>query len=323
MTSKIWRVVGAHGFVGSAVMDRLRAEGQTAAAVSAPRLSSSARTVHHLLERARDLESVIDYLADSFAGADVVVNAAGLAAPDGSDQDALVGANALLPVLILSAAERTGVQRVLQMSSAAVQGSVDCLDETPRSEPFSPYSFSKALAETALRRELDRDGEPGTVMPQLVILRATSVQGPGRPTTQRLVSFASSPASSVAGDGSAHTPVTSVEALAELAVTLGGHAGQIPRIVVQPWEGATTASILRDAGRREPAHLPAPLCRAAVGAGYLVSRAAGSRWHGAVRRLEVTWFGQRQVPGWVMEHDLLPAPRIGPLLRSLHTARSR
>lgn len=323
MTSKTWRVVGAHGFVGSAVMQRLHAEGQTAAAVSAPRLSCSARTVHHLLQRARDLESVIGYLADSFAGADVVVNAAGLAAPDGSDQDALVGANALLPVLILAAAERTGVQRVLQISSAAVQGSADCLDETPRSDPFSPYSFSKALAETALLRELDRDGQRGTVMPQLVIARATSVQGPSRPTTRRLVSFASTPASSVAGDGSAHTPVTSVEALAELVLSLGTHEGRIPRIVLQPWEGATTASILRDAGRREPVHLPAPLCRAAVGAGYLVSRAAGGRWNGAVRRLEVTWFGQRQVPGWVLEQDLLPAPRIGPLLRSLRTARGR
>ena len=90
MTTRNWRVVGATGFAGSAITARLRAEGHTVQAVSAPRLSSSARTVHHLMGRARDLESVIDYLADSFAGADVVVNAAGLARPDGTDQDALV-----------------------------------------------------------------------------------------------------------------------------------------------------------------------------------------------------------------------------------------
>ena len=50
---------------------------------------------------------------------------------------------------------------------------------------------------------------------------------------------------------------TQVVRLAEHFSNLG-----IPRIVLQPWEGATTASILRDAGRREPVHLPAPLCRA-------------------------------------------------------------
>ena len=142
MTARNWRVVGATGFAGSAITARLRAEGHTVQAVSAPRLSSSARTVHHLMGRARDLESVIDYLADSFAGADVVVNAAGLARPDGTDQDALVGANALLPLLILAAAERTSVTRVIHLSTAAVQGSTPCLDETTQTDPFSPYSLS-------------------------------------------------------------------------------------------------------------------------------------------------------------------------------------
>ncbi|WP_144792024.1 NAD(P)-dependent oxidoreductase [Kocuria palustris] len=319
MTARNWRVVGGSGFAGSAITARLEAQGHAVQRVSAPRLSSSARTVHHLMERARDLESVIDYLADSFAGADVVVNAAGMAQPDGSDQDALVGANALLPLLILAAAERTGATRVIHLSTAAVQGSADCLDETEQTDPFSPYSFSKALAERALLRVLERDAGDRTALPELVLLRATSVQGRGRRTTRRLARFAGSPFSSVAGAGTAHTPVTSVEALAELVETLGTHEGELPRILLQPWEGATTASILRDAGRREPRHLPAVLCRAALSLGHLVSSAAGSRWHGALRRIEVTWFGQQQVPGWVQEHGLLPAPAITPVLRAVHT----
>lgn len=322
MATKNWRVVGASGFVGSAVTARLKADGQPVRGVPAPRLSSSARTVHHLKERARDLESVIDYLADSFAGADVVVSAAGLAAPDGSDQDALVGANALLPLLVLAAAERTGVTRVIHLSTAAVQGSTDCLDETPDTRPFSPYSFSKALGETALLRGHREQGSR-TAGPELVILRATSVQGRSRWTTQRLASFASTPFSSVAGAGRAHTPVTSVDALAELTVALGSHRGEVPQIVLQPWEGATTASILRDAGRREPLHLPAPLCRAALRAGYLVSSLAGSRWHGALRRIEVTWFGQNQIPGWAAENGLLPQPAITEVLRGVHSSRAR
>ena len=323
MTARNWRVVGATGFAGSAITARLRAEGHTVQAVSAPRLTSSARTVHHLMGRARDLESVIDYLADSFAGADVVVNAAGLARPDGTDQDALVGANALLPLLILAAAERTSVTRVIHLSTAAVQGSTPCLDETTQTDPFSPYSFSKALAERALLRVLDREADTREGLPELVLLRATSVQGRGRSTTQRLARFAATPLSSVAGDGTAHTPVTSSEALAELVASLGTFKGELPRIVLQPWEGATTASILRDAGRREPLHLPTVLCRAAVRLGYLISSAAGSRWHGPLRRIEVTWFGQQQVPGWVQEHDMLPAPAITPVLRAVHTAQGR
>lgn len=319
MTSRAWRVVGATGFVGSAVTQRLRADGHSVQGVSAPRLSSGARTVHHLLGRAADLEAVIDYLADSFAGADVVVNAAGIAQPDGSDQDALVGANAMLPVLILAAAERTGVKRVVHISSAAVQGKTACLDETSRTSPFSPYSFSKALGESALQRAAAREDRPA--QPSLVILRATSVQGPNRATTKRLASFASSPLCSVAGDGNAHTPVTSIDALAEFAVTVGTHRQDVPQIVLLPWEGATTASILRDAGRRNPVKLPTPLARAAVSAGYFVSGLAGNRWHGAVRRIEVTWFGQNQVPGWGQEQEMLPEPKIAELLRSVHVER--
>ncbi|MGX5357738.1 NAD-dependent epimerase/dehydratase family protein [Kocuria sp. KH4] len=322
MTSTTWAVLGATGFVGSATVARLQADGQTVVPVSAPRLASGAHTVHHLLEQAGRLESVIDYLAESFAGAHVVVNAAGLAAPDQTHEESLLGANALLPVLVALAARRTSVRRVVHLSSAAVQGDIDVLDETPAVRPFSPYSFSKALGESALLK-LRRDwaAEPGG--PELTALRATSVQGSGRRTTARLARFASSRLSSVAGDGSAPTPVTSVHALAEFVSRAGRHPAQLPPVLLQPWEGATTGSILRDAGRREPLHLPALLCRAAVDTGFGLSGLAGNRWHGLVRRLEVTWFGQPQVRGWAEEHGELPEPRITEVLRQAHLAVGR
>ncbi|ALU40481.1 epimerase [Kocuria flava] len=322
MTSRTWAVLGATGFVGSATVARLQADGQRVVPVAAPRLASGAHTVHHLLQQAGRLESVLDYLAESFAGADVVLNAAGLAAPDQRHEESLIGANALLPVLVALAARRTSVRRVLHVSSAAVQGDVDVLDETPTVRPFSPYSFSKALGESALLK-LRRDWVDDPDAPGVTVLRATSVQGSGRRTTARLVRFASSPVSSVAGDGTAHTPVTSVHALAEFTSRAGRHAGTLPPVVLQPWEGATTASILRDAGRREPLRLPAPLCRLVVDTAFGLSALAGHRWHGLVRRLEVTWFGQRQARGWAEEHDAVPEPRIGEVLRQAHLAAGR
>ncbi|MFI7483239.1 NAD-dependent epimerase/dehydratase family protein [Kocuria sp. M1R5S2] len=322
MTSTTWAVLGATGFVGSATVARLQADGQTVVPVSAPRLASGAHTVHHLLQQAGRLESVIDYLAESFAGAHVVVNAAGLAAPDQTHEESLIGANALLPVLVALAARRTSVRRVVHISSAAVQGDVDVLDETPTVRPFSPYSFSKALGESALLK-LRRDWTDEQRVPALTVLRGTSVQGSGRRTTARLARFASSPLSSVAGDGTAHTPVTSVHALAEFVSRLGRHPEPLPPVVLQPWEGATTASILRDAGRREPHHLPGPLCRLVVDTGFALSALAGHRWHGLFRRLEVTWFGQRQVRGWAEEHDAVPEPRISEVLRQAHLAAGR
>ena len=109
-----------------------------------------------------------------------------------------------------------------------------------------PAGLLPELAERALLRVLDREADTREGLPELVLLRASSVQGRGRSTTQRLARFAATPLSSVAGDGTAHTPVTSSEALAELVASLGTFKGQLPRIVLQPWEGATTASILRE-----------------------------------------------------------------------------
>ena len=227
-----------------------------------------------------------------------------------------------------SAVRRAEERRQLQAGEAAGgragddRGDVDVLDETPTVRPFSPYSFSKALGESALLK-LRRDwaGEDGA--PAITVLRATSVQGSGRRTTARLARFASSPLSSVAGDGGAPTPVTSVHALAEFVSRVGRHGEALPPVVLQPWEGATTGSILRDAGRREPRHLPVLLCRLVVDAGFAVSALAGHRWHGVFRRLEVTWFGQRQVRGWAEEHDAVPEPRISEVLRQAHLAAGR
>lgn len=292
-------VVGASGFVGGAVVARLSAAGMEVVPVTAPRLDWPRADAAEILLQTERLPEA-DLLADAIAGADVVVNAAGLASPDAGGETSLLGANALLPAVIARACERAGVRRLVHISSAAVQGRRRRLDESPSVEPFSPYSRSKALGEEVLRV---RQPDPAARL-DIVILRATSVQGPGRATTVKLQRIAASVLSSVAGPGQRPTPVTSVLALAELVSALAAFPGTVSATVLQPAEGLTTSEVLELAGGRPPRHLPEWLCRGALGLGFGLSRLAGSRFHGALRRLEVMWFGQDQVPGWAAAHGV-------------------
>lgn len=346
MSSSQWKVIGASGFVGSSVFSRLRAEGIEADPIEAPRLLSHDLTADALIKDARKLEGIIDSLADAFAGADVVVNASGVAAPNMQDLPTLVGANALLPALIVIAAQRTGVRRVLHLSSAAVLGSIDVLNAEEKTYPFSAYSFSKALGEEVilkLSRFIDKtaaDGEapgsansafpaapaesPATVSPdhalEVCIIRATSVQGRGRRTTEAFAKIASSPIATVAGRGDHRSPVSSNYGLAEFVVAVGKFQGDLPKIVLQPWEGSTSASVLRDAGRRKPIRIPIPLAKAAIKTGYTVSELMGDKFQGTVRRVELMWFGQDLDDSWAQENGLVPQPRVQEVLRNAHTA---
>lgn len=240
------------------------------------------------------------------------------------DVPALVGANALLPAVIAIAAHRTGVRRVIHLSSAAVQGAKSVLDASEYTAPFSAYSFSKALGEEALLDLQDTFHEAShgeTSEPvELCILRATSVQGRGRRTTEVFAKIASSPLASVAGAGTRKSPVSSSYALAEFVVKVGSFKGELPSIVLQPWEGETVASTMADAGRRKPVHLPEWLCNLAVKTGYTVSEMMNDRFQGSVRKVELMWFGQELDDSWARENGLLPEPRVREVLRNAHTA---
>lgn len=309
-----WLVVGGSGFVGSSVLRALGAAGIDARALPAPRLAASAQTPAALLEAAAATD--VPGLVAALQGHDVVVNAAGLATPSAPEGADLLGANALLPAVLARAAVRAGTGRLVHLSSAAVQGRTDRLDESRTVRPFSAYSRSKALGEQALA--LAADAAPGL---SVVTVRATSVQGPARPTTAALVRLAHSPLASVASPGTARSPVTSVDALADLVLAVGRHRGAVPGIVLQPWEGLTVRTVLEAAGGR-PRVLPAALCRAAVVGGYAVSSVLRGRLDGHVRRVELMWFGQDQVPGWAVEQELAPAPRVREVLAQADGHRS-
>ncbi|MFC5379512.1 NAD-dependent epimerase/dehydratase family protein [Aquipuribacter nitratireducens] len=281
-----WVVLGGSGFVGAAVLAAARAAGHDARALPAPRLVAPVGSApQDLLALARGPAAT---LAPQVAGADVVVNAAGLATPGAPASPELTGADALLPGVVVLAAGAAGVPRVVHLSSAAVQGERAVLDASDVLDPRTPYARAKADGErvVALAR--------AHVASRVVLARATSVQGTGRGTTEQLARLARSPLSSVAGAGDDPVPVTSAEGLGRWVVGLAT-ADDPPAVALQPGEGWTTASLLRHLGGREPHHLPVPLARALVRVGYATSRLLGGRGRAAVRRVELVWFGQRQV----------------------------
>ncbi|MBD8485240.1 NAD-dependent epimerase/dehydratase family protein [Frigoribacterium sp. CFBP 8759] len=308
-----WVVIGASGFVGSRIVADARSRGITVVELAAPRLEAVPAAAASVRAAAAGAVDVVDELAAAFRGVEVVVNAAGLATPDAEMSASLVGANAVLPLVALAAARRSGARRFVHLSSAAVQGPVPVLDESTRTLPFSPYSQSKAWGEQLLV-EARAEGAPDDVT-EVVVVRATSVQGPGRPTTDRLRRLAASPLASVASPGDAPTPVTSVAALAEFVTAVGTFDGIVPAVVLQPWEGLTVSSVLEAAGGRSPRRLPRLLCRFVVGSARVVSRLIGGRLAGPIRRVELMWFGQGQTSGWAESVGIRPTPAVADLLR--------
>lgn len=305
-----WLVLGASGFVGSAIVAQLQHDGFEVIELSAPRLNSSSSTAADLLTEART-STALPSLTTNFADVDVVINAAGLATPSDGVSPALTGANALLPAVAALAAGEAGVGRFIHLSSASVQGHRRVIDESSERAPFSPYSRSKALGEEVL--ELLATVSPAAAT-HVVTVRATSVQGSGRPTTASFVKVASSPLASVAAPGTAHTPVSSIDALAWFVVETATAPDDVPALVLQPWEGLNVSDVLLTAGGKSPIKLPAWLCRAVLATGYAVSRLLGERLHGPIRRVELMWFGQEQLPGWAEAVGLLPAPAVKTVL---------
>jgi len=279
-------VIGGSGFIGRAVVAEARRRQIPVRAVRAPRLRTPAPPS---LDAAPPslAPAVVASLANELRGCDVVVNAAGVSDAGSAAGEELYGANALLPLVAAEAAAAAGAARFVHLSSAAVQGRSP-LDETPRLSPFSPYSSSKALAERWLT---EREG------PELVVVRPTSVHGPERPVTRTVARLAAGRLSSIAGRPRP-TQQTRVETVAGAVVDVATHQGAVPRIVLTPDEGLTTDSYLRLIGGRAPVRVPAAAGRLAVGALRVLGRRS-ARAAAYARRLEVLWFGQARVPGWL------------------------
>lgn len=284
-----WAVLGASGFIGKNISRRLREAGFEVRELSGPRVNFTVGP--HPIEgiiRASDGHSAVDYLADQLRGIEVVVNAAGIADPGGFGGDSIYGANSLLPVVIAEAAEKAGVQRLIHLSSAAVQGRRAALDASTDVAPFSHYSYSKALGERGLLAFLDTKSEM-----DISIIRATSVQGPDRRTTEKLQRIAKTPLSSVASPGDQPSVVSSVTALCEFIQVVGEYTKEMSMIQLQPWEKLSVKDVMILAGDRDPIILPYAMCRFLVASGHFIGRAVPI-FAGITRRVEMMWFGQKQ-----------------------------
>lgn len=289
-----WVVVGASGFVGSAVIGELSEVNPNVRGLRAPRLIWDEPVSPTLASIEAKYRTEIEQLTRELKNTEVLINAAGLAKPDSQDDSSLIGANAILPVVLHISAQRAKVRRFIHLSSAAVQGDVDKLDETARTAPTSPYASSKALAEKLL---LELDAQSRSEL-ETAIVRATSVQGEGRGTTRQLARYASSPFAVVAAPGNQPTVVSTSEQLARFVLFLSQFSGTLPQIVLQPNEGLSVRDVIHKYGGREPCIVPASFLRIVVNGAYIAERVLTRRRTGLVRRIEVAWFGQNQEPGW-------------------------
>lgn len=285
-------VLGARGFVGSAVTTALADQGAQVRSMRAPRLAAA--------EDRAEQECVVQDLRQAVAGADVVVNCAGN--PDASEVDleTLRAANGTLPGLIGRACALAGVSRVIHVSSAVVQGRRSMLDSTLDYDSFSAYADSKIIGERAVLEAAPQ---------QAVVYRPPSVHHISRRVTRMVTRIASSPLATVAGDGAAPSPQAHIDNVASAIAFLALHNQQPPSVVHHPWEGHTTAGLLQTLGRRRPRSLPRPLAHAIVTALATVGRRVPSVAANA-RRIEMLWFGQAQAPSWLS--DVGWQPPVGP-----------
>lgn len=284
-------VVGASGFVGSSVVEALRARGASVTTMTAPRLApvEQSQVRDALADSEGHIAEVARFFAD--ADADVVVNAAGNPDASARDESTLMAPNALLPAVLACAAQKAEVSRFVHVSSAVVQGNAPVLDESMSVRPFSAYSRSKTLGEV-----LVQEAARGTA----VVYRPPSVHAQDRRVSRMMARLARSPFSSVAGPGSSPSPQALLENVADAVAYLSTCPDQPPSVVIHPSEGLTASSVLTLLGGRKPKVVPRKLAKAMVaslrGGGRAVPALAAN-----ARRVELLWFGQGQARSWLTD----------------------
>lgn len=300
-------LVGAGGFVGSAVAQALAARGAQIVRLHAPRLRAVSRRPS---EDMTELEPLIERTTSALKGVSAVVNAAGVADAAASDSAALFGANALLPGVLATACSRTGA-RFIHVSSAAVQGRLAVLDSSDVRAPTTEYARSKALGEELVHQRY----------PEASIYRPPGVHGAHRAVTRSVVKLARSPFSTVAQPGTAMTPQALQRDVGDAVAFLALCDTPPPPIVHHPPSGLTTAELLELLGEgRRPRRVPGFAAHAMIA----VISSAGrldSRIGAMARRLEVLWLGQEQAPSWLTAQGWSPVTTRDDWLALGRTAR--
>lgn len=228
-------VFGARGFVGTGVCEELEVAGDhfvRLGRVSLPALAVAEHVWSLVSAHQAEILELNEELLRELLSVDVVINSAGLAAPTETEYEPLWKTNVLLPAVVDVLCREAGVAHVVHVSSAAVQGHLNPLNEAREWVGQSPYAKSKIAAEELL---LDGAGVSTS------IYRATSVVGPGRKIVESLIGFYGGRLAPVFGDGSARLPLSALPntAAAIVALVRSRQTG----IFLQPWEGATQSTI--------------------------------------------------------------------------------
>lgn len=284
-------VLGAGGFVGTATTQALKAGGHEVVVVPAPRVATLDTDASALRAQAAQLVDRTPDLVESLRGCHVVINAAG--DPDASsvDRATLFGANALVPAVVLEAARRAGVARMVHVSSAVVQADLATLDDAIAGAGFSPYSESKVAGEAVL--------QSSDLPPAVVLYRPPSVHGSERRVSRMTARIARSAGASVAGRGDRPSPQALIDNVGSAIAFLATCDQLPPRRVAHPSEGLTTGDVMRLLGDgQEPLHLPAAVARGVVTLMRSLGRLLPVFGTNA-RRVEILWFGQGQAPSWL------------------------
>ncbi|HEY8090425.1 MAG TPA: NAD-dependent epimerase/dehydratase family protein [Polyangiaceae bacterium] len=169
-------VTGATGFLGGAVVRALIERGEGVRAVV--RSTSQVTELHRLgVETVEADVTGSAGLVEAFAGARLVVHAAGMLGRAGATETDYQRVHVDGTRNVLVAARAAGAERVVHVSSPGVLGPVPRgapdLDEDAPVRPGNAYERSKAAAEDVVREDGERHG------PLAVVVRPEFVYGPG------------------------------------------------------------------------------------------------------------------------------------------------
>jgi nucleoside-diphosphate-sugar epimerase len=178
MTSGPILVTGAAGLIGGRLVSRLVADG--VAVIATDRRGAEAPPgAGWVTVDLTDAPSLLALMRDAQVRA--VVHAGAISGPmvAAGDPHQVMWVNVGGALNIAEAALRTGVERLIALSSAGVYGPQATLDPVREDAPLNAtdiYGASKIAAETVLRAYRHDHGLPA------IVLRPSSVYGPGRTT---------------------------------------------------------------------------------------------------------------------------------------------